>query len=66
MINVKLLKAEIVKNGLTQSKFCEKMGMPHSTFVRKMKKRIVNTDEAEKMIKILKIKEPDKIFFSKN
>lgn len=66
MINVNLLKAEIVRNGLTQSEFCKKIGMPHSTFVRKMKKGIINTDEAEKMTKILHIKDPNKIFFARN
>ena len=64
MINVNLLKAEIVKNGLTQEKFCKKIGMAHSTFVRKMKRGIVNTDEAEKMTEVLNIKEPEKIFFA--
>lgn len=64
MINVNLLKAEIVKNGMTQSEFCKAIGMPHSTFVRKMKKRIVNTDEAETMTRVLKIKDPNKIFFA--
>lgn len=63
MVNVNLLKAEIVKNGLTQSEFCEKIGMSHSTFVRKMKKRVLNTDEAEKITKILNIEDPNKIFF---
>ena len=64
MVNVNLLKAEIVKNGLTQAEFCKKIGMSHSTFIRKMKKRIVNTDEAENMTKVLNIKEPSKIFFA--
>ena len=66
MINVNLLKSEIVKNGLTQSEFCKKIGMPHSTFVRKMKSGVLKTDEAEKMTKLLKLKEPNKIFFSDN
>lgn len=66
MVNINLLKSEIVKNGLTQTEFCKKIGMPHSTFIRKMKKRIVNTDEAEIMIKILKIDDPAKIFFAEN
>ena len=64
MINTNLLKAEIVKNGLTQSEFCKKIGMAHSTFIRKMRLGILNTDEAEKMIEVLDIKNPEKIFFS--
>lgn len=64
MIDVNLLKAEIVKNGMTQTEFCTAIGMAHSTFIRKMKRRTVNTDEAEKMAKVLNIKEPGKIFFA--
>lgn len=64
MLNVQALKAEIVRNGLTQSEFCKKMGMSHSTFVRKMKLGNVTTDEATKMIRILKLKNPAKIFFA--
>ena len=64
MINVALLKSEIVKNGMTQTEFCKKIGMAQSTFVRKMKRRIVTTNEAEKMARILHIKNPEKIFFA--
>ena len=66
MINVNLLKAEIVKNGLTQLDFCKRIGMSHSTFVRKMKMKNLTTNEAEKMITVLGIEEPEKIFFSTN
>ena len=65
MVNVRLLKAEIVKNGLTQDEFCKKIGMAHSTFVRKMKLRSMTTDDAMKMIEVLKIEAPNEIFFSK-
>lgn len=64
MINVNLLKAEIVKNGMTQDEFCKKIGMPHSTFINKMKRRVLTTSEVEKMIEVLNIKEPSEIFFS--
>ena len=66
MVDVNLLKSEIVKNGMTQSEFCQKIGMAHSTFVRKMKYGIVNTDEAEKMAQVLCLENPEKIFFAQN
>ena len=66
MINVNLLKAEIVKNGMTQEEFCKKIGMAHSTFIRKMRKRVLTTEEAEKIIEVLKIKKPNEIFFANN
>lgn len=64
MINVNLLKSEIVRNGLKQEEFCEKIGMAHSTFIRKMKKAVVTTDEAQTMINVLGIKNPSEIFFA--
>ena len=66
MLNVNLLKSEIVKNGMTQEEFCKKIGMAHSTFIRKMKIGIVTTEEAEEIIRVLKIKNPVEIFFAKN
>lgn len=66
MLDVRALKAEIVKKGYTQTIFCEKIGMAHSTFVRKMKLKSVTTSEAEKMIEILEIEDPCSIFFAKN
>ena len=62
-MNTNLLKAEIVKNGLTQTELCKKIGMAPSTFIRKMKIGIFKTDEAEKITNLLKISEPAKIFF---
>lgn len=64
MINVNLLKSEIVKNGMTQDEFCKKIGMAHSTFIRKMRMGVVSTKEAQKMISILDIKNPSEIFFA--
>ena len=66
MVNVNLLKSEIVKRGWTQDEFCARIGMAHSTFVRKMKKGIVTTKEAETMTDVLGVKNPEKIFFAKN
>lgn len=64
MINVNLLKSEIVKNGMTQEEFCKKIGMAHSTFIRKMRIGVVSTEEAQKMISLLKITNPSEIFFA--
>lgn len=69
MVNVKLLKAEIVKNELTQEEFCEKIGMAHSTFIRKMKKKAVTTDDAATMCSVLNITDNSKkveIFLNTN
>lgn len=65
MIDVNLLKGEIVKNGMTQTEFCRAIGMAHSTFIRKMRKKTMNSDEAEKIAKVLNISDPGRIFFAK-
>ena len=64
MINRNLLKSEIVKNGLTQAELCQKIGMAHSSFIRKMKNGVFTTDEAEKLINVLGIQNPVDVFFA--
>lgn len=65
-MNTNLLKAEIVKNGLTQKEFCKSIKMAQSTFIRKIHKGVFNTDEIERMVNVLNLKRPEQIFFGKN
>ena len=62
MIKVNLLKAQIVKNGMTQKELCKKIGMAESTFIRKMKRGVLNTDEAQRIVQELDICNPECIF----
>ena len=65
MINVKALRgimAEQEKSGVTVAK---ELGMAPKTFYDKMKKGIFGSDEMEKMISILNIEDPAKIFFAR-
>ncbi len=64
MVNINLLKSEIVKNGYTQKSLAKELGMSEQTFCRKMKKGVFGTDDAAKIIKILDIKEPVSIFLN--
>lgn len=64
MLNRNLLKAEFAKNGVTQEEVARKIGMNPTTFARKMKRSGFYTDEAYKMIELLKIKNPEQIFFA--
>lgn len=64
-MNRKLLKAEMAKNGMTQQKLCEAIGMSPSTFIRKMKKGVFNSDEIVEMIEVLHISDPISIFCSR-
>lgn len=63
MIQVNLLKGIIASKGLSQRKLAIQMEMTDKTFYAKMKRGIFNSDEIEKMIKILEIKNPMEIFF---
>lgn len=66
MVNVNLLKAEIIKHEFTQEEFCKKIDMSLSTFGRRLKRKAFNTDEAEKIAEVLRLKNPAEIFFSRN
>lgn len=64
-MNTNLLRAEIVKNGMSQQEFAKKLGISPKTFYRKMKKGVFGTDEVDKMVSILRIENPIEIFLSK-
>ena len=63
-MQTQLLKAEIVKNGMTQEQLAKELGITPKTFSIKMKKGVFGTDEANKLVKILHINNPAEIFFS--
>lgn len=65
MLNENALKAEIVRNGMTQKELAKYLNMSESTFIRKMKNNTFGTEEAEKMIDRLNIADPVSIFFAK-
>ena len=64
MLNRNLLRAEMAKNGITQAELSRKIGMNPATFARKMKKSSFYTEEASKIIELLKIEHPEDIFFA--
>jgi transcriptional regulator with XRE-family HTH domain len=64
MLNKNALKAEIVRNGLTQKEVAEMIGVSEKTFISRMQRGVFGTDEAEIMINRLGIKNPIDIFFA--
>ncbi len=64
MLNKNALRAEIVKNGLTQKDVAKKLNISEKTFISRMKKGVFGTDEVEIMIDYLGIKNPVEIFFA--
>lgn len=65
-MNANALRAEIVKNGLTCEQTAKHIGMSETTFWRRMRSGNFGLDEANKLIKLLRIKNPAEIFFSEN
>ena len=64
MILVNELKGRIIANGLTQAQMAKMLGITPKTFTLKMQKGVFGSDEIAKMITVLKIDDPIKIFFA--
>lgn len=64
MLDKNALKAEIARQGLTQKQVATELGISEKTFISRMKRGVFGTDEAEKLIVLLKIKDPMPIFFA--
>ena len=57
------IKSLMVKNGFTQKRLAEMLGMTSKTFAQKMKHASFGINEASRMIDLLHIENPDEIFF---
>lgn len=64
MLDANALKAEIVRNGMTQGQVAEIIGMSANTFSAKIRNNGFGLDEADKLIEVLGIENPGAIFFS--
>jgi len=64
MINSNKLRGKIAEAGMTQKEVAQKIGMTPKTFSMKMKSGKFGLDEADKIISLLKIKDPSLIFFA--
>jgi len=64
MILVPDLLGLMAKKGLSQADMAKRIGVTPKTFYTKMKKGVFGSDEIEKMIQILDIKDPARIFFA--
>lgn len=65
-MNANALRAEIVKNGLTCEQTAKRIGMSETTFWRRMRSGNFGLDEANRLIKLLRIENPAEIFFGEN
>lgn len=64
MLNANLIRAKIMENGMTQAEVAAKIGMSAKTFSLKMSSGKFGLDEADKMIRLLKIEKPELYFFA--
>ncbi len=65
MVNVIELKAQMVRKKYTQEQLANELGITSRTLSNKFKSGVFGSDEIEKMISILEIKDPVGIFFAK-
>ncbi|MBR5808835.1 MAG: DUF739 domain-containing protein [Clostridia bacterium] len=63
MINVNELKAQMVRKQFTQESLAKEIGISSRTLHNKLKCGVFGSDEIEKMILVLDIKDPMSIFF---
>ena len=66
MIDTNALRGRIYEKGYSQSKVAKEIGITAKTFYNKMSIGVFGSDEIEKMIDLLDIDDPAKIFFAKN
>ena len=65
MLDRNALKAEMVRNGMTQKDIAKAIGISEKTFITRMKTGNFRFDEAQAIIDLLRIKNPAAIFFAK-
>ena len=64
MIRTDELRGIIAKNGYSQAKEAEAIGISPKTFYEKMNRGVFGSDEIELMIRLLHIDNPVAIFFA--
>lgn len=64
MVLTNKIRGAIAEKGLSLKEMAQLLGMAPKTLRIKLNKGVFGTDEAEKMIEILGIEEPAKIFFA--
>lgn len=64
MVATDKLRGIISERGLSQREVAKRLGITEKTFYSKMKKGVFGTDEAERLVRLLEIKDPASIFFA--
>lgn len=64
MIDTNVLRGRIAERRLSQAKVAETLGISPKAFYEKMKRGVFNSNEIDKMIKLLEIEDAMAIFFA--
>ena len=64
MLDVKALKAEMVRNGYTQESLAKAIGMTSRTFYNRLKSGDFGCNEIQSIMVLLHIDNPTSIFFA--
>ena len=64
MLDRNALRAEMARNGVTQKELAKAIGISEKTFISRMRRGAFGTDEAQVIVKVLKLKNPTPIFFA--
>lgn len=64
MIRVDKLRGIIAERAISHSEVARHIGVTYTTFYRKMKRGVFDSDEICKMIELLSIEDPAAIFFA--
>ena len=65
-MQIRLLKAELAKNGKTQSWLAKQMGVSYQTMSKRFKNEYFTVQDAEIIIELLGIENPAEIFLQSN
>ena len=63
-MDVNKLRGIMAERGITGEKVAAEIGVTPKTFYQKLKKGVFRTDEATKIVKLLKIDDPASIFLT--
>ena len=64
MVNILELRAEMARKGYNQIKLAREIGIVRQTLARKIRNERFTTGEVEKIVQVLRITDPTRIFFA--
>lgn len=66
MVDCRKIKALMVEHDLSGKEMARRIGIADKTFYKKLNKGVFTSDEMNKIVDILEIEDPAKIFFAQS